>query len=177
MTQTSSPLPAPEQDILIIGGGHNGLVCAAYLAAAGLSVTVLEARNVVGGAAVTEEFHPGFRNSAASYTVSLLNPKVIADLELARHGLKVVERKIGNFLPLEDGYLLAGDELTKSETAKFSQRDAERLDEFNDRLEAIADVLRDLVLETPPNLPEGGLLKALPDMFRALEVGRSEERR
>ena len=171
MTQTSSPLPAPEQDILIIGGGHNGLVCAAYLAAAGLSVTIVEARDVIGGAAITEEFHPGFRNSAASYTVSLLNPKVIQDLELARHGLKVVERKIGNFLPLEDGYLLAGDDLTKPETAKFSERDAARLDEFNARLEAIADVLRDLVLETPPNLPEGGLLKALPDMFRALEVG------
>lgn len=171
MTQTSSPLPAPEQDILIIGGGHNGLVCAAYLAAAGLSVTIVEARDVIGGAAVTEEFHPGFRNSAASYTVSLLNPKVIRDLELARHGLKVVERKIGNFLPLEDGYLLAGDDLTKPETAKFSERDAARLGEFNARLEAIADVLRDLVLETPPNLPEGGLLKALPDMFRALEVG------
>jgi phytoene dehydrogenase-like protein len=74
-------------DVIIIGGGHNGLTCAAYLAAAGLRVTVLERRGVVGGAAVTEEFHPGFRNSVASYTVSLLNPKVIRDLELHRHGL------------------------------------------------------------------------------------------
>ena len=74
-------------DALIIGGGHNGLVCAAYLAAAGLKVVVLERRSIVGGAAVTEEFHPGFRNSVASYTVSLLNPKVIRDLELPRHGL------------------------------------------------------------------------------------------
>ena len=70
-------------DVVIIGAGHNGLVCAYYLAAAGLSVKVLERRGVVGGAAVTEEFHPGFRNSVASYTVSLLNPKIIADLELA----------------------------------------------------------------------------------------------
>src|ERR1700680_3772733 len=88
--------------VVIVGGGHNGLVCAAYLAAAGLKVTVLEARGVVGGAAVTEEFHPGFRNSVAAYTVSLLNPKVIRDLDLPRHGLRVVERKLSNFLPLDD---------------------------------------------------------------------------
>ena len=85
---------AKHSDALIIGGGHNGLVCAAYLAAGGLKVTVLERRAVVGGAAVTEEFHPGFRNSVAAYTVSLLNPKVIADLELPRHGLKVIERLV-----------------------------------------------------------------------------------
>ena len=79
-------------DALIVGGGHNGLVCAFYLARAGLKVTVLERRGVVGGAAVTQEFHPGFRNSVAAYTVSLLNPKVIADMDLAGHGLRVVER-------------------------------------------------------------------------------------
>jgi len=66
-------------DAVVVGGGHNGLVCAAYLAGAGLSVCVLERRAIVGGAAVTEEFHPGFRNSTASYTVSLLAPQVIAD--------------------------------------------------------------------------------------------------
>jgi len=98
----------PQCDVLIIGGGHNGLVCAAYLAAAGLKVTVLERRAVVGGAAVTEEFHPGFRNSVASYTVSLLNPKVIRDLELARHGLRIVERRCANFLPTADGGCAAG---------------------------------------------------------------------
>src|SRR5271163_3042360 len=103
-------------DALIIGGGHNGLVCAAYLAAAGLKVTVLERRNVVGGAAVTEEFHPGFRNSVAAYTVSLLNPKVIRDLDLPRHGLRVVERKLSNFLPLNDGqYLKIGAGQTTQE--------------------------------------------------------------
>src|SRR5450756_1773541 len=99
----------PQCDALIIGGGHNGLVCAAYLAAGGLKVTVLEQRDVVGGAAVTEEFHPGFRNSVAAYTVSLLNPKVIRDLELARFGLRVVERRLANFLPTDDGrYLKVG---------------------------------------------------------------------
>ena len=71
-----------ETDVVIIGAGHNGLTCAAYLAAAGLRVRVVERRKVVGGAAVTEEFHPGFRNSVAAYTVSLLNPKIIADLNV-----------------------------------------------------------------------------------------------
>src|SRR5215472_14163377 len=104
------------RDVLIIGGGHNGLVCAAYLAAAGLKVTVLERRGVVGGAAVTEEFHPGFRNSVAAYTVSLLNPKVIRDLDLPAHGLRIVERKLANFLPTADGrYLRTGAGGTREE--------------------------------------------------------------
>ena len=81
-------------DVAIIGAGHNGLVCAAYLAKAGLDVRVYERRGIVGGAAVTEEFAPGFRNSTASYTVSLLAPQVIADLELHRHGLRIIERRI-----------------------------------------------------------------------------------
>ena len=98
-----------DPGVIIIGGGHNGLVCAAYLATAGRKVTVLERRSVTGGAAVTEEFHPGFRNSVASYTVSLLNPRVIADLDLARHGLQIVNRPFSNFLPNTDGrYLLTG---------------------------------------------------------------------
>ena len=117
-----------NSDVLIIGGGHNGLVCASYLAAAGLKVTILERRRVVGGAAVTEEFHPGFRNSVASYTVSLLNPKVIRDLDLHAHGLRIVEREVSNFLPTEDGrYLATGGGRTKDEVAKFSRKDAERL--------------------------------------------------
>ena len=111
-------------DVLIIGAGHNGLVCAAYLAQAGYTVTMLERRGVVGGAAVTEAFHPGFRNSVASYTVSLLQPKVIADLELARHGLRIVERKMSNFLPLENSdSFSAGPGVTQAEVARFSQRD------------------------------------------------------
>src|SRR3546814_45208 len=116
---------AQEFDILIIGGGHNGLVCAAYLAAAGLKVRVLERRNVVGGAAVTEEFFPGFRNSVASYTVSLLNPQVIADLRLAEHGLRVVERPYANFLPLPDGPAFRlGGVRPRDEVARWSERDA-----------------------------------------------------
>src|ERR1700740_2663971 len=109
------------RDAVIMGGGHNGLVCAAYLAAAGLRVKVLERRAVLGGAAVTEEFHPGFRNSVASYTVSLLNPKVIRDPDLTAHGLKVVERRCANFLPTADGdYLLTGAGRTQAQVARFS---------------------------------------------------------
>jgi phytoene dehydrogenase-like protein len=161
------------RDVVIVGGGHNGLVCAAYLAAAGLKVTVLERRGVVGGAAVTEEFHPGFRNSVAAYTVSLLNPKVIRDLDLQRHGLRVVERKLANFLPLEEaGYLKVGAGKTEQEVAKFSARDAQRLGAYGERLDAIADVLRDLVLETPPNVTAGGWLQALPEMLRSARLGR-----
>src|SRR5690606_21112660 len=108
-----------RDEVLIIGGGHNGLVCAAYLAGAGLKVRVLERRRLVGGAAVTEEFHPGFRNSVASYTVSLLNPAVIRDLRLHEHGLRVVERPYANFLPLPDGRSFRlGGEHTQAEVAK-----------------------------------------------------------
>jgi phytoene dehydrogenase-like protein len=162
-----------ERDVVIIGGGHNGLVCAAYLAAAGLKVTVLERRSVVGGAAVTEEFHPGFRNSVAAYTVSLLNPKVIRDLDLPRHGLRVVERKLSNFLPLNDSeYLKIGGGLTEQEVAKFSARDSVRLADYAERLDVIADVLRDLVLETPPNVTAGSWLEALPELLRSAKLGK-----
>src|SRR5271163_557913 len=161
------------RDAVIVGGGHNGLVCAAYLAAAGLKVTVLERRGVVGGAAVTEEFHPGFRNSVAAYTVSLLNPKVIRDLDLPRHGLKVVERGLANFLPLDDTqYLKIGAGKTEQEVAKFSARDASRLSAYAERLEVIADVLRDLVLETPPNVTAGGWLAAMPELLRGARAGK-----
>ncbi len=165
-------MSAETRDVLIIGGGHNGLVCAAYLAAAGLKVTVLERRGVVGGAAVTEEFHPGFRNSVASYTVSLLNPKVIRDLELPRHGLRILERRLANFLPTADGgYLRTGGGLTHAEVAKFSSKDAQRLDDYGARLEAIADVLRGLVLETPPNVVQGNWAAALPELLRTTRLG------
>jgi phytoene dehydrogenase-like protein len=165
-------LMKPTRDVILIGGGHNGLVCAFYLARAGLKVTVLEQRPVVGGAAVTEEFHPGFRNSVASYTVSLLNPKIIRDLDLASHGLRIVERPLSNFLPLEDGrYLKLGAGKTAAEVAKFSQRDAGRLEEYARQLDAAADMLRDLVLQTPPNRVQGGWLGALPELIKVGKLG------
>jgi len=149
-------------DVVIIGGGHNGLTCAAYLGMAGLKVKLLERRSMVGGAAVTEEFCPGFRNSVAAYTVSLLNPKITADLRLFEHGLKIVERRAQNFLPTLDGrYLLAAEGCTKHSIAKFSAGDAERYDAFNRALDASADVLRELVLQPPPNLTDGTKLAAL----------------
>ncbi len=169
MSQTSSA----QWDVILIGGGHNGLVCASYLAKAGKQVLVLERRAVVGGAAVTEEFHPGFRNSVASYTVSLLQPQVIADLALERHGLRVVPRRVNNFLPLPDGqYLLAGGGRTQAEVAKFSARDAERLPEYERRLDVFADVLRAQALQAPPNVGEGGWLQALPELWKAGKLGR-----
>ena len=144
-----------NDDVLIIGGGHNGLVCAAYLAAAGLKVRVLERRQLVGGAAVTEEFHPGFRNSVASYTVSLLNPKVIADLRLHQHGLRVVERPYANFLPLPDGrcFRLGGGH-TEAEIAKFAPGDVARWADYNAMLDRVVAVLKELVHLTPPNVGE-----------------------
>src|SRR5712691_10303103 len=164
-------------DVVIIGGGHNGLVCSAYLAMAGLKVIVLERRSVVGGAAVTEEFHPGFRNSVAAYTVSLLNPKVICDLDLGRHGLRIVERGIANFLPLDDGrYLKVGGGRTHEEVAKFSRPDAERWDEYQARLQAVADVLRELVLKTPPNIVEGRPLAAISELIKTAQLANRMRR-
>ena len=159
-----------DPDVLIIGGGHNGLVCAAYLAAAGLRVTVLERRGVVGGAAVTEEFHPGFRNSTASYTVSLLNPKVIRELRLAEHGLRVVERPYANFLPLPGGRAFRlGGEHTAASLQAWSARDIERLGDYNAMLDRVVAVLRELMQRTPPNL--GGRL-SLADWLASYDAAK-----
>jgi len=157
-----------ETDVLIVGAGHNGLVCAYYLAAQGLKVKVLERRNVVGGAAVTEEFHPGFRNSTASYTVSLLNPRVIEDMRLYEHGLKVVLRKVDNFLPtLGPDHLLSGrGGLTRREIARHSARDAEGYDAYSAALESVVAILKQWILRAPPNAGGG-----LSDVMAALKLG------
>jgi phytoene dehydrogenase-like protein len=165
-----SPSVNTSYDAVIVGAGHNGLVCAAYLAKAGLKVCLLERRAVVGGAAVTEEFHPGFRNSTASYTVSLLNPKIIADLNLKQHGLRIVERPYSNFLPLSDTEFIkvgGGLAATQAEVARFSKKDADALPAYYDMLDRVADVLRDLLLETPPNVGGG-----ISDLFQAWKVGK-----
>src|SRR5687768_1453192 len=155
-------------DAIIIGAGHNGLVCAYYLASKGMKVTVLERREVVGGAAVTEEFHPGFRNSTASYTVSLLNPTVIRDMRLYEHGLKVVLRKIDNFLPTEnDSYVLSGrGGLTRREIARHSPTDGENYEAYSDALNSVVGVLRQWLLRAPPNAGGG-----LGDLLSLLKLG------
>src|SRR6202046_2324760 len=158
-----------ENDVLIIRAGHNRLTCAAYLAMAGLRVKVVDRRKVVGGAAVTEEFHPGFRNSVAAYTVSLLNPRIIADLKLAEHGLRIVERRAQNFLPAPDGnYLLTGEGRTYQSIARLSERDAAKIDTFTRELEVIADVLRQFLLRAPPNIVEGLRAGSIREAFNAL---------
>lgn len=145
-------------DAVIIGAGHNGLTCAFYLARSGMQVGIVEARDVIGGAAVTEEFAPGYRNSTASYTVSLLQPKIIADMALPARGYRVIERPVSNYLPFEGGYLAIGGEVSASQkaVAQHSEKDAKALPEYYAMLEDAADVLRALALKIPPD-PEGGL--------------------
>ncbi len=162
----------PTYDVAIIGAGHNGLTCAAYLGKAGLRVKVVERRAVVGGAAVTEEFHLGFRNSVAAYTVSLLNPKVIRDLDLHGHGLRIIERRALNFLPTFNGeHLLTGEARTRAEIAKFSAKDAERYAAYANEIDRVANVLRGLVLEAPPNMIEGSPVQTLPELVKLLKLG------
>ena len=160
-----------QYDVVIVGAGHNGLACAAYLGMAGLAVKVVERRPIVGGAAVTEEFYPGFRNSIAAYTVSLLNPKVIHDLSLHDHGLTIVERRAQNFLPAPDGrYLLSGEGRTEREIARLNLRDAERYAAFDREIDMAVDVLRELILKAPPNLAHGFV--GLGELMKAGALGR-----
>lgn len=153
-------------DVIIIGAGHNGLVCSYYLAKKGLKVALIEAAETVGGAAVTDEFHPGFRNSAASYTVSLLQPKVIADMELERHGLEVVLRKVDNFLPgAGHRYLLAGREgLTRSELARHHRGDGPAYDRYLEELELVVGLIKKWLLRAPVEAGKG--LAGLSDLLR-----------
>jgi phytoene dehydrogenase-like protein len=162
-----------DLDAIVIGAGHNGLVCAAYLGMAGLRVRVFERRGVVGGACVTEEFHPGFRNSTAAYTVSLLQPKVIRDLKLHERGLRIVERRAQNFLPLPDGRcLLTGEGRTEREIAKFSGKDAHRYAAYQAEMNRVAAVLRRLVLRAPPNLLLGNFTRTLGELGKLAGIGK-----
>ena len=141
-------------DLIVVGAGHNGLTCAAYVAEAGFSVCVVERQPHVGGAAVTEEFHPGFRNSAASYTVSLLQPKVIQDLGLADHGLRILPRPLDNFVPSRDGpgLRLPGETGARLESIReHSHRDAARYLAFARELDAVLEFVKPMLLEAPLN--------------------------
>ena len=161
-------MSAAIYDALIIGGGHNGLVCGFYLAAAGLKTLILERRDQVGGAAVTEEFHPGFRNSLASYTVSLLNQKIIRDLELARHGLRIVRAPARQFpaarrWPLSQALGRAG---RKPKSRNFPPAMPNGSMPMAQGSKHMADVLRALVLETPPNCAGRGSAASLRELLR-----------
>ena len=142
---------AAQYDAIIIGSGHNGLVCGAYLARAGLKTLVLERRSLIGGASVTEEFVPGFRGSRFSYVMSLLHPRVIADLELKSFGLEVLAAN-DLFCPLGgDQYIVFSDDEKKiqAEFARFSKHDAQAYPEFNRQLQESANLVRKLLFETP----------------------------
>ncbi|MXW21690.1 MAG: NAD(P)/FAD-dependent oxidoreductase [Gammaproteobacteria bacterium] len=163
-----------QDDVLILGGGHNGLVCACYLAAAGKRVRIVERRSIVGGAAVTEEFHPGFRNSTASYTVGLLDPQIVRDLKLHEHGLRLVPRPMANFLPLPNGESLSihnDDAETAREFARFSPRDAEALPGFRAMIRDVGEIVLRQMHRPPPNVGGG-----LRDWVRAAQAGNDVTR-
>jgi phytoene dehydrogenase-like protein len=156
-------------DCVVIGAGHNGLVCAFELARSGQKVLVLERRSLVGGCAVTEELWPGYRVSTASYVVSLLLPEIEERMELKRHGYRVLPRVPSSFTPLEDGrYLMMGPDegLCHREISKFSARDAEAFPKYNRLLERVAECLEPTLNQTPPDL------LPLPREWREIGLGK-----
>ena len=143
-------------DAVVVGGGHNGLVAAAYLARAGWDVLVLERRPQVGGACVTEELFPGYRVSTAAYLVSLLQPKIVRELDLPCYGYQVLPKEPAYFSPLPDNrhfFMWRDVARTCSEIARFSSRDAERYPAYEAMLERIARFMEPLLLQSPPNVP------------------------
>src|SRR3954467_6366911 len=153
-------------DVIVIGGGHNGLVNAAYLARAGRKVLVLERRHVLGGAAVTEEINPGFKYSVCSYVVSLLRPEIIRELDLSRHGLEILPLD-GTFTPMPDGdYLWRVNDhaKTRREIARHSRVDAEAYDEYGKAMVEMGRFVKPILNMTPPDptsLEPRGLLDLL----------------
>jgi phytoene dehydrogenase-like protein len=173
---------AGSYDAIIIGGGHNGLVCAAYLARAGRKVLVLERRHVVGGACVTEEVFPGFKVSTAAYVNSLFRKEIVRDLRLPQYGFALLERNPASFSPFADGrYLMLGPdaESNRREIGKFSTRDAENYPKYEAMLLRVAEVLEPTLTMRPPDLLRPGLrdlwhLFKLGRAFRRMGTGMSE---
>ena len=148
-----------QYDAIIIGGGHNGLTCAAYLAKAGRKVLVLEKRHLVGGAAVSEEIFPGFKFTVCSYVVSLLRPEVIRELELAKHGLHIMPL-LSSFAPTADGdYLLTHPDESSNyhELRRHSKRDAETFPLFNQMMYEMAHAVKPILATVPPDPGAPGL--------------------
>src|SRR5215467_2476475 len=153
-------------DAIVIGGGHNGLVAAAYLARGGRRVLVLERRPLVGGAAVTEEIFPGFKFSVASYVVSLLRPEIIRDLELPRHGLEILPLD-GTFTPLPNGdhlWRVNDHAKTRLEIARHSRLDAEAYDEYGKAMVEMGRFVKPILGMTAPD-PTSLALKGLKDLL------------
>jgi phytoene dehydrogenase-like protein len=171
---------AQHHDIVIIGGGHNGLVAAACLARAGRKVLVLERREMVGGCAVTEEVWPGYHVSTASYLTSLLHERVIRELELERFGYQVDAKDPAFFSPFPDGrclFMWQDRKRTLEEIARFSRRDAERYPAYEDHIERLSRIVEELLLVTPPQFPPGGpgdLLDYAKLAARTWRFGRSD---
>src|SRR5688500_4384411 len=167
-------------DAIVIGGGHNGLTCAAYLARAGRKVLVLERRHVLGGAAVTEEVFPGFKFSVASYVVSLLRPEIIRDLDLPRHGMELLPLD-GTFTPMPSGdYLWRVNDhyKTRREIARHSRLDAEAYDEYGKAMIEMGRFAKPILGMTPPDptsLDPRGLLELL-GIGRRFRAMRSHDR-
>src|SRR5947207_1433706 len=141
-------------DSIIVGAGHNGLVTVAYLAKAGRKVLVLERRDVLGGACVTEELWPGFKVSTAAYVNSLLRPEIIRDLDLKKYGFEMLPRSPSSFTPYPDGrYLMMGPDhnMTLKEIAKFSSKDANSYPKYEAMLTRVADFLEPMLAQTPPD--------------------------
>src|ERR1051325_2001640 len=150
----------PKYDVIVIGGGHNGLVTAAYRAGAGRKVLVLERRELVGGCAVTEEIWPGYRVSTGAYLTSLLQEKIVQELESARFGYRVDAKDPAFFSVFPDGrhfFMWQDRAKTLAEIAKFSTHDAEVYPAYEEQLERISEVVEGLLLTTPPQFPPTGL--------------------